>query len=118
MPKVSGTVTVTTDDSGFDATPIFANFLRVSYVGAEVQFEFIYVDIAELAQHIEKAKSNEGGKDFELHGETVAKVIVPSASFVQLKEHLVGMFGQLEAQFNEQQFAEKTTKESGSGHGD
>jgi len=98
---------VTGDDPVTAATvPIFANFVAISHAGAEVQFEFIFLDLNEIA----KAFAGKGKEDEPLNfrGKTVTKVIVPVANFVQLKDHLDGMFARLEEAANEL----KTIKEA------
>jgi hypothetical protein len=118
MSQITGNVTVTTDETHFSAMPTFANFLRVCSVGNDVQFEFIFVDLVDFAEQIEKAKKEEAPKDFSCSGLTVSKMIMPAASFVQLKDHLTRMFENLEAQFNEHQLTKKATQESRQQHGD
>jgi|HubBroStandDraft_4_1064222.scaffolds.fasta_scaffold329889_1 hypothetical protein len=84
--------------------PLFSNFLAVSHVGKEVQLEFIFLDIAQVAQHFEKLKAqndqapsrdDQGGTP-TFQGKTVAKVVIPSWAFLQVKAHLVGIFEKLE----------------------
>jgi hypothetical protein len=115
MSQVTGNITVTADEKRNTIVPSFANFLTVSSVGSDVQFEFMFVDLSDLAAHIDKAKQG-GGTDFTCMGKTVSKLIVPAASFVQLKNHLAQMFERLEAQLNDQTTGKKTAQESG--HGD
>jgi len=116
MSQVTGNITVTADENRNSVVPAFANFLMVSSVGSDVQFEFMFVDLSDLAGHIEKAKHGGGAKDFNCVAKTVSKMVVPAASFVQLKVHLAQMFERLEAQLNEQATGKKTAQESG--HGD
>jgi hypothetical protein len=118
MGQITGNVTVTTDETHLSTLPTFANFLRVCSVGNDVQFEFIFVDLVDFAEQIDKAKQEAGPKDFSCSGLTVSKMIMPAASFVQLKDHLTRMFENLEAQFNEQQLTKKTTQEGRHQHGD
>ncbi len=118
MPTITGNVTVTADDNRLSVVPTFANFLQISSVGNDVQFEFMFVDLSDLAAKIDRAKKEQGSKDFNCNARTVSKMVMPAASFVQLKDHLAQMFENLEAQFNEQQLAKKTAKESREQHGD
>jgi hypothetical protein len=115
MSQINGNITVTADENRNSVAPLFANFLMVSSVGSDVQFEFLFVDLADLAGHIDKAKHGGGAKDFSCVGKTVSKTIVPAASFVQLKTHLAQMFERLEAQLNEQATGKKTAQESAHG---
>jgi len=113
MPQITGNVTVTADENRLSVVPAFANFLQVSSVGNDVQLEFMFVDLSDLAGQIDKAKKEEGSKDFSCSARTVSKMIMPAASFVQLKDHLAHMFENLEAQFNEQQLTKKPPKRVG-----
>lgn len=80
------------------AGPLFANFLAVSHVGGEVQFEFIYLDINQLALQFgqpgvdDRPEGEKPTGPVEMQGKTVAKVVVPVSSLVQLEKHLEGMF--------------------------
>ncbi|HLW52948.1 MAG TPA: hypothetical protein VKW06_08895 [Candidatus Angelobacter sp.] len=116
MPQITGNVTITADQNRDAVAPMFANFLAVSSVGNDIQLEFMFVDLSELAASIEKAKRGEADKDFTCSAKTVSKMIMPAASFVQLKDHLAQMFERLEAQSDEQSTKQKTARESS--HGD
>src|SRR6266404_2060876 len=112
MSQIAGNVTIAADENRHSVVPTFANFLAVCSVGSDVQLEFMFVDLSELATQIEKAKTGEAPKDFTCTSKTVSKLIMPAASFVQLKAHLIQLFERLEAQFNEQQkHIEKTPAE-------
>ena len=77
----------------------FSNFIAVSRVATEVQFEFIFVDISEVASIIEgKQDKTDPAK---MKGRTVAKVVVPALSVVQLKGHLAKMIEAIEEEFGE-----------------
>lgn len=120
MPPVTGTLNIRGDDPR-TTTPTFANFLAISNVGSEVQFEFIFVDISQLALRIQAVKDGTEKPDGDAQGRTVAKLVMPVASFVQLKTHLAGMFERLEAAQgiakevakNESGSTEKTRQERG-----
>lgn len=92
------------EDPQVAVAPLFSNFLAVSHVGKEVQLEFIFLDIGQIAQHFENVKaqkdhapSNEADGELAVfQGKTVAKVVVPSWAFLQLKAHLIGIFEKLE----------------------
>jgi len=105
----TGTLTVSGDDPRHAGSPLFANFVAISHVGTEVQFEFIFLDLNQLALRIEKVKAEQEDADGEFQGKTVGKVIMPVSAFLQLKEHLLSIFSRLEA-LNEPQ-REKTSPE-------
>jgi hypothetical protein len=104
--------------------PIFANFLGISHAGNEIQFEFIFLDINQLATKFGQPNADdrpelsaEQAKDVELRGKTVAKIILPISSFIQLEEHVQGIFRKMAAASGEGvvQSNEKTPKERGYG---
>jgi hypothetical protein len=76
---------------------LFSNFVAISRVGTEVQLEFIFLDLNQIAGLLEAARE---GKSQELNaiGKTVAKIIVPAAAFIQLKEHVTKLFVDIETQ--------------------
>lgn len=79
------------------ATPaLYSNFLAVARVGGEVQFEFIFLDLNQLAVLMNAAKTTKATEQVDLVGKTVAKIVMPAANVVQLKEHLLGMFAEIE----------------------
>lgn len=79
------------------AIPAFANFVAVSHAGSEVQFEFIFLDLNQLAKKVaEIAGKDKSDKPMKLTGRTVSKVIVPVSNFIQLKDHLNTLFAKLE----------------------
>ncbi len=79
------------------APPLFSNFVAISRIGTEVQFEFIYVDINQLALMFIAQRSDESVKTpTPIQGQTVAKIVMPAQSFVQLKDHLIRMFSDIE----------------------
>jgi hypothetical protein len=69
------------------APALFSNFLAVSQVGTEVQFEFVFLDLNVLAEMLEKAKTEASTTRPTIDGKTVAKVVMPAAVFAQMKEH-------------------------------
>ncbi|MGA2358029.1 MAG: hypothetical protein ABSF66_03450 [Terriglobales bacterium] len=101
MP-VTGKLTVSGDDPRQAGSPLFANFVAISHVGAEVQFEFIFLDLNQLAHRIDRVKAGQEDADGEMQGKTIGKVIVPVVAFLQLKDHLLPMFKRLE-EINETQ---------------
>lgn len=83
--------------------PTFSNFVGVSHVGSEVQFEFIFLDINVVAKHLIQKESEqeatlpaEKSAPTHVQGKTVAKIIMPVSSFVQLKGHFEKLFEKLE----------------------
>lgn len=74
---------------------LYSNFLAVSQVGAEVQFEFIFLDLNQVAGLIEQLKSSDVTVVPEVDGKTVVKVVMPAASFVQLREQFDKIFAAL-----------------------
>ena len=76
-------------------SPLFSNFVAISRVGTDVQFEFLFLDINQVAQIIEATKAGQSPPS-DLVGRTVAKIVVPGMAVLQAKEHLATMFGALE----------------------
>jgi len=93
------------------AAPLFSNFVGISHSGKEVQFEFLFLDINVVAQQLQTEPEAEAEviepKPFE--AKTVAKVVVPSWAFMQLREHLNTIFEKLAVQ-DEQEEASKERK--------
>jgi hypothetical protein len=79
-----------------EAVPaLFSNFLSVSRVGTEVQFEFIFLDLNFLAVMLSQLKQEDAKQSPIVRGKTVAKVVMPAVSFIQLKEQLDNIFAAL-----------------------
>jgi len=78
------------------ASPIFSNFVGISHVGREVQLEFIFLDINQIAQEMENAKPFQPSEAPIFQGKTVAKVVIPSWAFLQLKSHMLTVFEKVE----------------------
>jgi len=75
---------------------LFSNFLAVSQVGTEVQFEFIFLDLNLLASMIEQLKTAGATTTAPaIEGKTVARVVMPAAVFAQMKEHFEKIFSAL-----------------------
>lgn len=89
-------LTVKKDEHSALTPALFSNFLQISRVATEVQFEFVFVDVSDLAQALQKAKESEPGKDCVVHGRTVAKVVLPALNFMQVKEHIYGILNAVE----------------------
>lgn len=77
----------------------FSNFIAISRVATEVQFEFIFVDINEVANTLQKPQDS--GEPSVLSGRTVAKVVVPALSVVQLRDHIAKLMEAIEKDFGE-----------------
>jgi hypothetical protein len=73
----------------------FSNFMAVSQVGTEVQFEFVFLDLNVLATRIEQSKEEATSTTLTVDGRTVAKVVMPAAVFAQMKEQLDKIFNAL-----------------------
>jgi hypothetical protein len=71
--------------------PLFSNFVAISRAGTEVQFDFIALDINELALKI--AAQGAGQQELpEIKGKMVSRVVVPLHVFMQLEQHIQSMF--------------------------
>ena len=89
---------------------LFGNFLSVARVGTDVQFEFVFVDLNVLAQLIQGAPPTASPTiGAPVTGQTVAKVIMPAASFVQLKAHLEQIFSDIEKEMAKIQEAQNAS---------
>jgi hypothetical protein len=76
-------------------SPVYSNFLSVSRVGTDVQFEFVFVDLNQMAQLADKLKKSGSNEPQELAGRTVAKIVMPGLNFYQVKDHLKTVFDAL-----------------------
>jgi hypothetical protein len=74
---------------------LFSNFLAVSQVGTEVQFEFVFLDLNLLAGMIAQQKAAGGTGVPVIEGKTAARVVMPAAVFAQMKEHFDNIFNAL-----------------------
>jgi hypothetical protein len=89
---------------------LFGNFLSIARVGTDVQFEFVFVDLNVLAQMIQGAPTTASPTvGAPVTGQTVAKVIMPAASFVQLKAHLAQIFSDIEKEMAKVQEAQNAS---------
>jgi hypothetical protein len=75
-------------------TPVYSNFVSVSRLGTDVQLEFIFVDINQLAVLAETLKSDPSTPR-EVVGKTIAKIVMPGENFLQIREHLNVLFNAL-----------------------
>jgi hypothetical protein len=83
------------EGQGAGTPALFSNFLAVSQVGTEVQFEFVFLDLNVLAVMIEQLKGAGVTVPPTVDGKTVAKVVMPAAVFAQMKEHFDKIFSAL-----------------------
>ena len=90
------TLTLKKDEQSASTPALFSNFLQVSRAATEVQLEFIFVDVNEVAVTLQKAKESKGSQEYSVHGRTVAKLVVPALSFLQVKDHINEIFGAIE----------------------
>lgn len=71
-----------------DAGPaLYSNFVGVSRVGSDIQFEFVFVDLNQIATILEDRKKG-GQVPTKIEGKTVAKIVMPGASLVQVRGHI------------------------------
>jgi hypothetical protein len=75
---------------------LFSNFVGISRVGAEVQFEFVFVDLSQVATLIQNAELTSSSQTDPIVGKTVAKIVMPASSFSQLKPHVEKLFSDIE----------------------
>lgn len=87
------TIQVQGEDPLLTVSPLFSNFLGISRAGTDVQFEFIFLDINQIASMF---KEN-AAPNMPVSGKTVAKVVMPAASVLQLKDHLMTLLQAIEA---------------------
>ncbi len=120
--KVEKTATfvVRGEDPRQAGAPIFSNFVGISHVGSEVQFEFIFLDINEVAVHIQRKEkaAQEGQPSIEekpttVQGKTVAKIVMPVSSFVQVKGHLQQLFEKFSGGDREKEEINERARSSG-----
>jgi len=76
--------------------PTYSNFVGISRVGTDVQFEFLFLDLNQLAQILEHSKTAEITERQILVGKTVAKIVMPGVNFVQVKEQIEKIMKALE----------------------
>jgi hypothetical protein len=69
------------------APPLYSNFLAISRVANDVQFEFIFLDLNQVAVVMDQMKTAENPPVPELQGKTVAKLVMPGINVLQLREH-------------------------------
>lgn len=74
---------------------VFSNFLQIARVATDVQFEFLFVDIQQVATALQKARASDEAPE-KLSGVTVAKVVMPALSLMQVKDHLNSILDAIE----------------------
>jgi hypothetical protein len=104
---------VSRDDKSLRNYPAFSNFVQVSRVATEVQLEFLFVDISQLASVLIKAKEAPGGEPCQLSGLSVAKVVMPALNFVQIKDHMNEIFDAIEKELGKVPSAKEVKHGSG-----
>ena len=75
---------------------LFSNFLAVSQVGTEIQFEFVFIDLNQVANLLQQIRCVPSDATPTVEGKTVAKIVMPAATFVQLRSHFEKIFRVLE----------------------
>lgn len=97
--KPDVTLQVRGEDPREATAAVFSNFLAISRVATEVQFEFIYLDLNIIANLLKAAANTESkGVLPEVIGKTVSKIVMPAATVVQIKEHLLRVLEDIEAE--------------------
>ncbi len=77
---------------------LYSNFLGVSRVGTDVQFEFVFLDLNFMAAMLEQLKAADVTTVPEVEGKTVAKLVMPAATFIQVHQQLETIFAALKAE--------------------
>ena len=80
--------------------PLFSNFVQISRLGTDVQFEFIFLDLNQMAQLADKMKKEGVQGPQEVVGVTAAKVVVNGLAFIQVRDHLNTIFDALAKELN------------------
>lgn len=78
------------------AAPLFSNFLAVSRLGTEIQFEFVFLDLNQMAVALEQFKAEGVTVSPVVQGKTVSKVVMPASAFAQLRGQLEKIFDAIE----------------------
>jgi hypothetical protein len=83
--------------------PMYSNFVGISRVGTDIQFEFIFLDLNQLAQILEQGKTAESPERQVLAGKTVAKLVMPGVNLLQVREHFEKVMNTLEEEVKKAQ---------------
>ena len=67
---------------------LYSNFLGVSRVGTDVQFEFVFIDLNFLGSALAATKGKNISSPLRVNGKTVAKIVMPAITFLQVQEQL------------------------------
>jgi hypothetical protein len=84
-------------------TPTYSNFLAVARLGTDVQFEFVFLDLNQLASFAEDVRKGAAPSAAEFRGKTVAKIVMPGQSVIHMKEHFEKILKALEEALQEQE---------------
>lgn len=90
---------VKVEDAQRSAVPLFSNFVGIARAGTEVQFDFVALDLNELALAINAHQGSGNPEPPEIKGKTVARVVVPLHVFMQLEQHLLSIFSAARQEF-------------------
>jgi len=83
---------------------LYSNFVAISRVGTDVQLEFVFMDLNQIAMILQARAESKGDEaKQQLVGKTVAKIVMPGACFLQVKDHINQIFGILEKALNGQE---------------
>jgi len=79
------------------SSALYSNFVGISRVGTDVQMEFIFLDLNQVAVVLEREKQEDkSGERVHMQGKTVAKVVMPGPCFLQLRNHVNMIFDAIE----------------------
>ena len=88
------------------APALYSNFLAISRVANDVQFEFVFLDLNQVAVMLEQMKGIENPPIPELQGKTVAKLVMPAANVLQLRDQFEKICNAIEENIKKQPEAE------------
>lgn len=98
MKKQTLTIQVHGQDPQTASAPLYSNFWAISRVGTEVQIEFVFLDLNQIAKLIESPQTA-ATQDLEppkIEGKTVSKIVMPGTAFAQVKDHVNRIFREIE----------------------
>jgi hypothetical protein len=109
VSKPSQVIVQVTGQPPLETVPaLFGNFVGISRVGHDVQFEFIYVDLNQMASMLQEAeKSGNQGPLEPIVGKTVVKVVMPAEAFVQMQTHVEKLFAAIKADLKKNDHGEE-----------
>ncbi len=91
------------------SAPLFCNFVGISHVGTEVQLEFIFLDINQVATQLQRREKEPTSEPASFEGKTVAKIVMPSWAFAQLKGQMLAIFEKIEVSGGSQETGKERT---------